>query len=139
MPPQNTPIPSPEIPTSDQKTGETVKIPLEIKPEASPAPISPEAPRTETYQDQATTTQPIHPDPAPIVEPVDIKPTPELEAEEQKEADKSVDIDKAWVEAADNIIEKDKDKPYEEEEDSEKLNINYQKKAFGKDIAKDTE
>lgn len=140
MPPQNTPNQMPEmaIPEKNQES-ESTTTNVEQSPEIAPLPISPEIPKTETFSDQQTVSQPITPVPTPTPEPEIIEATPELEAAEQNEVDKSVDIDKNWVDAIDNIVEKDKDKPYEEEEDAEKLNINYQQKAFGKQISKESE
>ena len=48
-------------------------------------------------------------------------------------------IEKPWVKKAEEIIKKDKDKPYFEEEDHEDLQIDYLKKRFGKEIRKSEE
>ena len=45
-------------------------------------------------------------------------------------------IEKPWVEKAEEIIIKNREKPYEEEEEQEDLQIDYLKKRFGKEIRK---
>ena len=41
-----------------------------------------------------------------------------------------------YIKAAENVIEKDKDDPYKEEEDHEDVQIQYLKDRFGKDVKK---
>jgi hypothetical protein len=133
MPPQTTPNITPENPALSQNPSEVVAPVPEAQPEVAPQPVSPEAPTAEVFTDQAQTQTP--PTPAPAVPAVPVVETPEeVVIEEQKEVEKPGEINDAWVHAAEAVIEKDKNKPYEEEEDAEKLNVDYQQKAFGKAI-----
>ncbi len=50
------------------------------------------------------------------------------------ETDDIPDKDKAWVDRIEDIIEKDKDKPYQEEIDAEKLHQEYLKKRFNLEV-----
>lgn len=139
MPPQNTPNQTPEIPQPSSEETETTIPASENKPESAPEPISSELPRTENFQDQSTIAQPSQPvDSAIEPEPAETVEVPaETETAYQEEVERKGDISEAWVDATKTIIEKDEDKPYEEEEDAEKLNIDYQQKTFGKKITKE--
>lgn len=123
----------------------------EQAPEAAPAPVSPEKPASteiksggsaaETFSDQpsAAPAQPVQtpqdqPEPSASAQPV---PPSNLPVSEDQEAEDVSELDKSWVQAVEKTIEKDKDKPYEEEEDSEQLQTKYLKKRFGKDIPKE--
>lgn len=143
MPPQNNQsIPTPITPEGNEgvKVPETKidQIP-EKKPESVPVPLTPEKPVSEKFTDQ-TTQAPVSP--APITPPVldePVKTTPaQVPVSEDDEAAAGVsEMDKAWVQAVDSVVENDKDKPYEEEEDSEKLQIDYLAKRFSKKIDKE--
>jgi hypothetical protein len=50
------------------------------------------------------------------------------------ETDQVPTKDKGWVEKVEEVIKKDKDKPYQEEEDAEVLQQEYLKKSFKEDV-----
>lgn len=52
------------------------------------------------------------------------------------QAPKTAGSDKPYIKAAENIIEKDKEDPYQEEEDHEVVRVQYLHDRFGKDIKK---
>jgi hypothetical protein len=136
MPLQTTPDTTPESVNPLVNTPEVAPEGQIAQPEIAPLPITPEAPQAEVLVDQPSVMAPQTP-PLPVaVEPVQTVPetTEVIAEEEQEEVDKPGEINDAWVHAATAVIEKDKDKPYEEEEDAEKLNVDYQQKAFGKEI-----
>lgn len=56
---------------------------------------------------------------------------------QQPESDEVSVKDLSWVQKAEDVIEKDKDKPYQEEEDAEKLRQEYLDKRFNFEV--DTE
>lgn len=126
------------VENSEQKTDspENIQVPaVESVPEK---PVMSETPRTEQFADQQTQT-PQQPVQAPASKPQDVPVSePQSPNLEEQEAEATVSgSDKQWVAAVDTVIEKDKDKPFEEEEDSEKLQVDYLKKRFGKEIQKD--
>lgn len=108
----------------------------EVKPEVAPE-VAPERP-TENFNDQAIQAIPIAPVAPTQQEPVQVNlGQPDPIQDVLDDSQESVEIDERWVEAVDTIIENDKGKPYEEEEDSEKLQINYLAQRFGRKIEKD--
>lgn len=99
----------------------------EVKPEVAPA--AKEASK-ETFADQATA--------APIpVQDATVAQVPTVSQLPVTDNDQIEELDEAWVEAAEAIEEKDKDKPFEEEEDAEALNEKYLAQRFGKILSKD--
>jgi hypothetical protein len=139
MPIPNQPNPTPEVPIQKPEQVPQVNVEqIQSAPEKNPQPISPEKPASETFSDQAAIAVSQTPLPAPASAPNPDPPTPTPNpVSEEEDASDVKDIDKAWVNAAHGIIEKDKDKPYEEEEDSENLQIQYLDKRFGKKVQKD--
>lgn len=141
MPPQNTPNPN-TVPNNPENQGqksmpEKAMPPQnpENAPETAPAPKAPEKPAGETFQDQMSTPVPVQTQTnAPSVPQ---SPTDDTQAPVKDDASEVSENDKTWVNAVETTIENDKDKPYEEEEDSEKLQINYLNKRFGKKINKE--
>lgn len=137
MPPiQNQPIKSPELnPIEDQKQTSPEVIPVQTKEQVPEKPVSKEAPKTETFSD-AQTKAPAQKKAQPAGGKQSGISLPD--GLEEKEAEEKLSkIDSQWVAAVDTVIEKDKEKPYEEEEDSEKLQIDYLFKRFGKRVAKE--
>jgi len=141
MPIQNQPLPSPEVNPEETQNQITPEVTPASAPEQVPEqPISKEVPQAEQFQDQQTSIprQPVQPQSQPQPqqdEPVSSPQTPNLE--EQEAGETVSGSDKQWVAAVDTTIEKDKDKPFEEEEDSEKLQVDYLSKRFGKKIDKE--
>lgn len=142
MPPQNQPNENIEGSQSESKEKQGANQPEAqpvLKPETAPEPVSKEKPASETFSDQQTVApgQPAQapqaqPEPPQNQSPLSLKP---IDAD--KEVEKTIEpTDKAWVLAVDNVIEKDESKPFEEEEDSEDLQIKYLKKKYGKDLKK---
>jgi Txe/YoeB family toxin of Txe-Axe toxin-antitoxin module len=132
MPPQGeqTPNINPEI---QSQAGETVE---NKTPEV--APIAPESKVAETFSDVQTPPVPVLPADPPIAPPVTPAvtdpnaPNPELDKLDDMKIDDT--RDDVWVAAVDNVIERTKNQPYEEEESSEKLQADYLLKRFNKTI-----
>ncbi|OIP24244.1 hypothetical protein AUK11_03720 [bacterium CG2_30_37_16] len=53
------------------------------------------------------------------------------------EASHTEEIEKPWIEKVEQIIKKDKNDPYQEEDDHEELQMSYLEKRFGKKVQKD--
>ena len=139
MPPQNQSdhnvIPESQVPgTPEEKP--VASVSPEKAAEKAPQPISPEAPKVEQFSDQASAIS-VPPAAPPAQPQVPVRPVVPSPDEEEKEAGDVPEMDKSWVSAVDTVIEKDKDKPYEEEEDSEKLQVDYLQKRFGKKVDKE--
>lgn len=111
---------------------------IEAQTEAEPQPKTPEISAHEKFSDQQSQA-PIQnvPKESNTAPPVQALPG-NLPVTEDEEADSDVPaLDENWVEAVDTVIENDKDKPYEEDEDSEKLQVDYLAKRFGKRLDKE--
>lgn len=150
MPPQNQPDQNIEEqqPAEKQVSKQPETQPVQT-PEAAPAPVAPEKPAStenesgrpasETFSDQQTVA-PSQPVQVPQVQPQPPQnqpPAPVRPIDPDEEVENTVEpSDKVWVMAVDNVIEKDEGKPFEEEEDSEDLQIKYLKKRYGKDLKK---
>ena len=92
----------------------------EIEPQAS-VQSSPMLPSPS----QTTQSPPIQ---MPIVNPLVLQDdTPVVAADDEV-------IEKEWVDKAKNIINQTKDNPYQQEKEVSKLQANYLKKRYGKDI-----
>lgn len=97
---------------------ETLKEKGKISSTPSPAPFVPPA-------------LPVQP-PSSQIPPSPVKSKPVFPPiEEEKEI-----IEKEWVKKAEKIIEEEKEKPYEEEEKQENLQVEYLEKRFGKKLKK---
>jgi len=140
MPPQNPPDQNIEGQGPEEQEGPKQPEAQPVQsPEAAPAPISPENPASETFSDQQTVTptQPVKQPQARPTPPQNQPSVPAKPVDADKEVEKTVEpSDKTWVLAVDSVIEKDEGKPFEEEEDSEDLQIKYQKKKYGRDLKK---
>lgn len=109
-----------------------------VTPEAAPKSELPAEPVKEVFQDQPASTPPvILPD--PVAEPdLPKEPTPPKEAPDADEKDTGK-MDEQWVEAVDQVIEKTENKPYEEEEEAESLQVKYLFKRFKKILKRNKE
>lgn len=144
MPPQNQPTPNqtPETPEGAGLSNNPEKqiIPPGVGAETAPKPTTPETPATEIMRDQGAPA-PVQntPNEPPVTAPAAGTVTPPIPpvTEDDEAASGVEEMDKSWVKTVDTVIENDKDKPYEEEEDSEKLQIDYLSKRFGKKIDKE--
>lgn len=120
------PVPTPEVPVTP------------ISPEAPFVQI-PEAPKTAEVDQLSKVADPsvqpsdqniISDDPATQSPTTDDNPVVETERPDEKE------LDKKYFQAADRVIDEDANKPFEEEEMAEDLQIGYLKDRFGKTINK---
>lgn len=115
----------------------------EIMPQGEKVKETPEFKAPEVVQPETVSSspaQPVQQPKAPVKDKIDLKLEKEEEhpeVAEDLEATDTNEIDSKWVETVDAVIEKDKGKPYEEQEDSHKLSISYLIKRFGKIIKKD--
>lgn len=143
MPPQSQPTPNqtPEMPEkaglSSNSSEKTVLS--EGTLEVVPAPVNPEKPVAEKFSDQGTPlpVQNVPTEPVTVPTTGTVTPPPSPLTEDDEAASGIEEMDKSWVKTVDTVIENDKDKPYEEEEDSEKLQVDYLSKRFGKKIDKE--
>jgi hypothetical protein len=148
MPPQNQPNANPVQPVPERNDlsniPERQSAPQapETRPETAPQPLSQEKPAAEIFSDQAPTQAPTQvpaqtdPQDPVVVEPVSTT-APILPISEDDEAATDIPvIDKEWIQAADAVIEENKEEPYKEEERSEDLQIKYLKTRFGRDLKK---
>lgn len=137
MPPQNQPNQNnlesqPSVSEQqDLRSGNLSQSPENMPPQ----PVSGEIPKTEVFTDQQTNV-PAQNHPQASQEPPSAVPTqPPSDDLEEKEAEEGVpDTDKKWVDAVENVIQKDQGKPYEKEEDAEKLQVDYLNQKYGKKI-----
>lgn len=90
---------------------------------------APKEPAKETFGDQPVTNTLVQ-EPSQAATPTPI-PQPQNDESEVSE------MDNAWVGAVEHVIENNENKPYEEEEEAEKLQIKYLFKKFGKLLKKD--
>lgn len=122
-----------------------------ITPESAPQPVNPEVPAGGESRPENTLATPERgqnnpPQPGPIVTPAPTLPKvtpPSIKDHKIKEADNTdspaiaddVDvIEMEWVNKAKDIIKKTKDDPHAQEREVEKLQRDYLKKRYGKDI-----
>jgi hypothetical protein len=138
VPNQETPAPTPE-PTTEQ-IHEKEKLQLEANEAAE------RLANFEAIQEQVNKNAPQDPAAQPIQKPIiltdDQKKALEQSAQEETkttETDQVPASDMSWVDRAEDIIEKDKEKPFQEEEDAEKLQKEYLSKRFdlGVDVEED--
>jgi hypothetical protein len=129
MEPNTSPQPKPVQPESNpaQQSAEVAN-----KPEVMPAPAetAPSAP-----VDPAPVTSPVVP--LPAMPPATVDPTvttTQPVADTPAIADDVDVIEKEWVDKAQDVIEKTKDDPYQEEEQIEALQRDYLKKRYGKEV-----
>lgn len=119
-----------------QDTPEQASSP--VTPEQAPVINSPEAdpgtgaekPAGEAFQDQQTQA-PVAPQ-APVTDDVDLAPTEPT----PEEAEETTSTDKTYMKATKQVIESFEDKPYEEEEAHEDLQIRYLWQRFKKKLSK---
>jgi hypothetical protein len=127
----------PQPPEKDPNVGgekEVKPLPEEVVKavEKEPKPIMSEEASKETFSDNATQVQPQTQ--KKPTQPQD--PQTQIKDDDTKESKK---IDKTFVKAVDEAIDKYEDKPYEEEEVSEDLETKYLNQRFGKKIEKSKE
>lgn len=134
-----------QIPTPEQaalkpegKTATSGSEELQNTPEVA-APQSAEKRVTEQFNDQQSQLQQQIAQAPQNVPAQDDQVTSQPASDPQQEDVKVPEMDGAWVTAADAVIEKDKNLPYEEEEDAEDLQVKYLKQRFGKEIKKNEE
>ena len=91
-------------------------------------------------QPGTSTVQPVSPAPPPVVvvspavtAPAPPTPAPTLDTNPLSAADDEL-IEKAWVDKAKKIIQETKTDPYSQESEVSKLQADYIKKRYGKDI-----
>ncbi|PIZ00405.1 hypothetical protein COY62_02705 [bacterium (Candidatus Howlettbacteria) CG_4_10_14_0_8_um_filter_40_9] len=129
---KNLTVPTGEVehaqPPEGAEVQETVVVPQEMPSQVSPPP---------TVPDSTNIQQPVQ---APVV-PIQNDPLSQTAApvDDGLDAEEGNIIEKPWVKKAEDIIDKNKDNPYEEEEKQEDLQIEYLKKRFGKEIKKEEE
>ncbi|KKQ95431.1 MAG: hypothetical protein UT66_C0001G0016 [candidate division CPR2 bacterium GW2011_GWC1_39_9] len=92
--------------------------------------VAAEQPAPAVQTQAGNQTAPIISNDTPIQDPAVI--------DSPSEASHIEEIEKPWIEKVEQIIKKDKNDPYQEEEDHEELQMSYLEKRFGKKIQKDT-
>ncbi len=145
---QNIEQPQGEMPKSngmDANVGESVgeqNRPVEVPPIKAP-----ENPASESQPVPGVSVPPQDNVVAPIASPVQNVPSNPVPQGQNAQNDSAIDaseeagdieiIEKPWVDKAEDIIKKDKGKPYYKEEDHEDLQADYLKERFGKEIKKE--
>lgn len=116
-PQENFPVAPTTPERSASERGGAEQAPVESSLEKSaPAPVAP----------------PTASPPAPVVAP-SVAPT-----QQQPDEAKEENIDESvWVKKTEDVLKRDANNPYKEEEDIEDLQIEYMKSRFGRDIKKD--
>lgn len=124
--PENIQTPSPENvgqPEQETQAMPEVQVP-DIQQEQ--APVS----QPDPAQSAPIIAQPIVPAGSVVIDqPVNINPQSTQAIADEDDAIANKDL--PWVKKAEKIIDQDKDKPYQEEEDSEKLQQEYLAKNYG--------
>lgn len=119
------------------KTGENV----DSQPiESGPAPQETHAPNGEVANQNAGMSMSLPKVVAPIVDdqaPASTTSTPSSVGDDPANPSVADDVDvveKEWVDRARQIVEQTKNDPYRQEEEVEKLQVDYMKKRYGRDI-----
>jgi len=93
----------------------------------------------ETMQEQVSKTGPSQPisDPSKVLKDLSSDTNLQPKKAEPEPLAETTDVPKKdldWVEKVEEVIKKDKDKPYQEEEDAETLQQDYLKNSFKEDV-----
>jgi len=128
---------TPQVPENNQAPSpERVDLPeqgVQGKPEVQTPNIQQEqVPVSQPDPGQANPV-PVQPivsaEPVTTSQPVNVNPEPAQSGADEDNVIATKDL--PWVKKAEKIIDQDKDKPYQEEEDSEKLQQEYLAKNYG--------
>jgi len=132
--PENNKINNQQVAGRPEQTGTTQIVPEEIVPDIKQEQI----PSSQINPSQVNTPPNPPANPAkPVVVDQPVKTTLNVDRVIEEEEKKVNNKEMPWVEKAEKIIAQDKDKPYLEEEESEKLQHEYLAKNYGVNVEMD--
>jgi len=131
---------TPQVPENLQTTNPESVNQTEPLTQAAPEVQSPDIQQEQVPTSQpdpvqgvSATTQPIVPTESVVIDqPVNINPQSTQAVTDEDDVIANKDL--PWVKKAEKIIDQDKDKPYQEEEDSERLQQEYLAKNYGVNV-----
>lgn len=121
---------TPEQQNQNQESGEQkiIQSPETPQGSANPQPVQPVANDDAAAQNIANNLQNVQQQVQPPANTQAQNPAPQVP--------KNSSSTDPYIKAAENVIEKDKNDPYQEEEDHEDVQVQYLKDRFGKNIKK---
>jgi hypothetical protein len=129
--PQQPPSEATSVPVTTQFAGVSPPIPAANIPITNPA-TAPMSTSAVPPQNSAYYQQPINNIPAAPVQAIPSNTV--VNSSNPSTADDVDVIEKEWVDAAKNIVQKTKSDPYQQEQEIEKLQIDYLKKRYGREL-----